>query len=99
MIEGQREKYPFYMYHPDYDEPKRVDNKDEKKALEDRGWRKQYIHKSFPKYVNGVIYKTKAEYESAMKDAPTVEVVKTDIRTGETVKKTTFKAGSTKVET
>jgi hypothetical protein len=96
--EKEKEKFPFYMYHKDYDEPKRVDNKDEKRALEDRGWQKRYIHKSYPKYVNGKIYKTKADHEAAMALEPKIEVIKTDIETGDIVKKTTIKGGVKKVE-
>ena len=97
-VEKEKEKYPLYMYHKDYDEPKRVDNKDEKRALEDRGFTKRYIHKSYPKYVNGIVYNTKAEHEAAVKEMPKVEVVKTDIKTGDVVKKTVSKGGKVTVE-
>jgi hypothetical protein len=98
-IEKEKQTYPVYVYHKDYDEPKRCDNKDELRALIDRGWQIKYIYKPYPKWVNGRIVKNKAEHDALKKTMPTIEVIKTDIETGETVKKTTIKGGVKKVET
>jgi len=57
------EKFPIYMYHKAYDEPRRVDNNSEKVDLENQGWTSAYIHKSYPKWVNGVIVRNKKEHD------------------------------------
>ena len=97
-IEKEKQTFPVYVYHKDHDEPKRCDNKDELRALVDRGWQTRYIHKEYPKWVNGRIVKNKAEHDELLKDAPKIEVIKTDIETGDIVKKTTIKGGVKKVE-
>ena len=67
-------QYPLYMYHMDYDEPLRVDNKDEERQLIEKGYVDCYIHKEYPKWVSGAIVKNKAEHEARLAMFP--EVVK-----------------------
>lgn len=73
-------KYPSYMYHQEYNEPRRVDNLGELQNLQAIGWVNHRIWKEFPKMVNGIIIKNKAE-EKLLLDAaakqPKVEVKKT----------------------
>lgn len=73
-------KYPFYVNHKEYDEPRRVDNLGELNALKTQGWTEARIWKEFPKMVNGILCKTAAQ-EKLLLDAaaqmPKVEVKKT----------------------
>lgn len=57
------EKFPIYMYHKSYDEPRRADNNSEKVDLENQGWTSAYIHKPYPKWVNGVIIRNQREHD------------------------------------
>lgn len=82
-------KYPFYMYHKDFDEPLRVDNKDEERQLSEKGYIDHYIHKEFPKYYKGKIYKTKKDYDAAVAMFP-------DVTKGEPVEEETVTKGRRK---
>ena len=62
------DKYPKYVYHKEYDEPRRVDNKAEEIDLLNKGWKKRYIKKEYPKWVNGVVVRSEAE-EKLLLDA------------------------------
>ena len=62
-LKGKAKRYPFYMYHKDEDEPRRVDDHEQEVALENKGWITRYIHKDYPKWVNGVIVKSKEEHD------------------------------------
>lgn len=61
MQVGKDLKYPTYLYHKDFNEPKYVDNKIDEEALLNKGWRRQYIKKEYPKWVDGVIVQSKEE--------------------------------------
>ena len=70
--------FPRYLHHKDY-EPKRVDNEEDEKHWINKGWRKQYIYKSYPKWVNGVIINSKKEEDLLLANTvsqPTVKVKK-----------------------
>ena len=78
--------YPRYVYHREYDEPRRVDNREQENELVNKGWSKSYLYKEFPKYVNGIIVKTPEEEKLLLsakpgktlkKDEPKVVVKKT----------------------
>lgn len=43
--------YPRYLYHKDYDEPIRVDSKEEEAPLLNQGWVVRYLHKEYPKRI------------------------------------------------
>ena len=58
---SSKRRYPLYMYHRDFDNPKRVDNNEEEKALSQKGWVATYLHKDYPTMVNGMICKDKDE--------------------------------------
>ena len=59
--------YPRYVYHADHNEPIRVDNKAEETNLLNQGWTTRYLHKEYPKWINGKIVHSKEE-EAAEKD-------------------------------
>lgn len=61
-------QYPKYMYHREYDEPRRVDTKEQENDLKNKGWVSRYLHKEYPKWVNGILCKT-AEQEKLLLDA------------------------------
>ena len=67
------------MYHRDFDEPLRVDNKDEQRQLAEKGWEDHYIHKEYPKWVKGQIVKNKAEHEALLEKFPDMEVGKGEV--------------------
>jgi len=60
--------FPHYMYHRDYDEPRRVDNTAQAKELRNIGWKASRIWKEFPKMVEGVPVNN-AEEEKLLLDA------------------------------
>ena len=66
LVKAGVRRYPFYMYHTDHDEPRRVDEHDQEVALENKGWVTHYIHKDYPKMVNGVIVKNKVEHDKLL---------------------------------
>ena len=94
-------KFPFYMYHKDYEEPRRVDHQSEIAPLESQGWVTHRIWREFPKMVNGIIVKTPAE-EKLLRDAeaakPKVEVKKTILTPGGTPIHTERPATKTQVQ-
>ena len=59
--------YPRYVYHADHNEPIRVDSKAEETNLLNQGWTTRYLHKEYPKLVNGKTVYSKEE-EDAEKD-------------------------------
>ena len=59
-------KYPAYMYHRNEQDPILITNKDDEQALANKGWTRAYLHKDYPKYVNGVIVKSKEEHEALL---------------------------------
>lgn len=69
-------KFPFYMYHKDFDEPLRVDNKDEVRQLTEKGYVERYLYKEYPKWVKGAIVRTKEEEEKRLERFP--DVIKGD---------------------
>jgi hypothetical protein len=52
--------FPTYMYHKEYDEPRRVDDQDQATELELKGWKNSYVWKMYPKIVNGILCKDEA---------------------------------------
>jgi len=94
-LKAKAKRYPFYMYHTDEDEPRRVDDTAQEVALENKGWVIRYIHKDYPKWVNGVILKSKEEHDKLIgkkqvKPEPLPEVVKVTLeenidKTGEPI--------------
>lgn len=64
------------MYHRDYNEPVRADNNGEKIDFENKGWTSAYIHKEYPKWVNGVIVQTKRDQEILLGKQEKVTLVK-----------------------
>lgn len=71
-IMAKERKFPYYMYHKDFDEPMRVDNKDEARQLAEKGYEDHYIHKDYPKWVNGKIVPNKAAHEALLAEQPKV---------------------------
>jgi hypothetical protein len=76
----KNKKYPFYVNHREYNEPRRVDNLGELNALKAQGWTESRLWKEYPKMVNGIICKD-ADQEKLLLDhaakMPKVEVKKT----------------------
>ena len=62
--------FPAYMYHKNYNEPRRVDNQDQVSELENKGWVTRYLYKEYPKMVNGIICKDKATEELLLRNTP-----------------------------
>lgn len=58
--------YPVFLYHPDHEEPKRVDTAAELMELQTKGWVRRYLHKEYPKWVKGVLCKNKAERDRVL---------------------------------
>jgi hypothetical protein len=73
-IEMEKKKYPFYMYHPEIQDPLRVDNKDEERQLAEKGWVSHYIKHKYPTWLDGKIFKTKEEHEAYLASKPKVTV-------------------------
>lgn len=48
-----KNRYPLYMYHKKEAEPVRVDSRGEEVELTNKGWSSSYIHKEYPKWING----------------------------------------------
>ncbi|RLC24895.1 MAG: hypothetical protein DRH93_03305 [Deltaproteobacteria bacterium] len=74
--------FPIYLYHKEYDTPKRVDNRAQMTDLQNKGWVNRYIKKEYPKWVNGIVVRSEAEHKvllaaEARKPAMKVEVKKT----------------------
>ena len=69
--------YPRYVYHADHNEPIRVDSKAEETNLLNQGWTTRYLHKEYPKWVNGKVVQSKKEEELARinQGATSVETV------------------------
>jgi len=92
-MQTAKARYPFYMYHHDEDEPRRVDDTAQEVALENKGWVIHYIHKEYPKWVNGVTVKSKEEHDKLIgkkQTKPLPEVVKVTLeenidKTGEPI--------------
>ena len=61
-------QYPKYMYHREYDDPRRVDTKDQENDLKNKGWVNRYLFKEYPKMVNGILCKT-PDQEKLLLDA------------------------------
>lgn len=61
-----KKKYPVYLYHRETDEPILVDNESDEEALVRKGWQRGYIHKEYPKWVDGFIVKNKAEHDARL---------------------------------
>jgi len=57
--------YPRYMYHPDMNEPKRVDSAEQERQFFSKGWVINYLPKEYPKWIDGVLYETKSEAMNA----------------------------------
>lgn len=53
--------YPRYMYHKDENEPKVVMSRAEETELSTKGWITTYIHKEYPKMVDGKIVNSQEE--------------------------------------
>ena len=66
FVKGKGRHYPFYMYHEDYNEPRRVDENSQQVDLENEGWVAHYIHKDYPQLVNGVMVHSKEEHEKLL---------------------------------
>lgn len=58
--------YPRCMYHKDHNEPKTVTSKAEEIELSTKGWITTYIHKEYPKMVEGKIVKSPEEEEQLL---------------------------------
>lgn len=58
---NQTRPYPKYLYHSDFNEPKIVNSQVEEAELGTKGWVSTYLHKAYPKWVNGKIVKSKEE--------------------------------------
>ena len=65
-------KYPHYMWHKNQDKPLLVANKDEERQLAEKGYQSRYIHKDYPKWVNGRIVPNKAAHEALLANQPKV---------------------------
>lgn len=67
--------YPRYMYHRNHDKPVRVDSKAEQTDRKNVGWTTGYIHKEYPKWVNGELVRSRvAEDRLLAKAKPLAEV-------------------------
>ena len=80
-------KYPMYVYHKEYNEPRRCDNLGQLNELTSQGWTESYVWKEFPKMVNGILCKTPAQEKLLLDHAaktPKVEVKKTTLSGGGT---------------
>jgi hypothetical protein len=58
--------YPKYLYHPDFNEPRRVDSNAEEAEWGTKGWTSRYLHKEYPKWIGDKIVQSKAEEERLM---------------------------------
>ncbi|RLC21488.1 MAG: hypothetical protein DRH93_11665 [Deltaproteobacteria bacterium] len=75
---GQKLSFPLYLYHKEYNEPRRVDNRAQMTDLQNKGWVNRYIKKHYPKWVNGIIVKSEVEHKlllQAGSNAPKMKVV------------------------
>lgn len=61
-------QYPKFMYHREYDEPRRVDTKEQENDLKNKGWVSRYLYKEYPKMVNGILCKS-ADQEKLLLEA------------------------------
>lgn len=64
-MKANERTYPRYMYHPEKADPLRVDSAAQEKEMYSKGWVAHYIHKEYPKWINGVIYQTEEEAREA----------------------------------
>jgi hypothetical protein len=63
---ADKRTYPAAMYHKNEQYPIMVDNRADEEALAAQGWTRAYIHKEYPKWVNGVIVKNKEEHDALL---------------------------------
>lgn len=71
-IMAKEKKFPVYLYHKNEQDPILINNKDDERALTEKGWQRGYIHKDYPKYVNGTIVNSKAEHDALLAQQPKV---------------------------
>ncbi len=84
----QAVKYPIYLYHKEYDDPRKVDNSAEEVDLKNKGWVRRYIWKEYPKMVNGVLVNSAADEKllrNAGKKKPKVKITQVGAGTDRTV--------------
>jgi len=74
-LKSNTRRFPFYMYHKDENEPQRVDDNAQVVDLENKGWVSHYIHKEYPKWVDGKVVKSKKEHDELVKPLPEVKTV------------------------
>jgi len=70
--------YPKYVYHPDHNEPRRVDSKPEEQELGTKGWTASYIHKEYPKWIGDKLVQSKEEAER-------LNLIKAEVKEAEVV--------------
>ena len=68
-VQQGKSPYPRYVYHKDYNEPIRVDSLEDETPLLNQGWVTRYLHKEYPKWVNGVIVQDAEEHEKVLAGA------------------------------
>jgi len=69
-VQQRKSPYPRYLYHKDYNEPIRVDSAEDEAPLLNQGWVAKYLHKEYPKWVNGIIVQDAEGEAKALENGP-----------------------------
>lgn len=72
-------KYPVYLYHKEYNDPRIANNKAQQTDLENKGWTTRYIYKEYPKMVNGVLCKTEEAEKFLLAEAEKIPKMKVEV--------------------